>query len=61
MEDGEGGDGGRRLLVRACLLSCGLSALVCLVVLCLSAPALVLLYLVPMGICWLGFCRRDSC
>jgi hypothetical protein len=35
-------------LVRACLF------------VCLSAPALAL-YLVSMGICWLGFCRRDSC
>jgi hypothetical protein len=31
-----------------------LSALVCLVVLCLSAPALVSMYLASMGTCWLG-------
>jgi hypothetical protein len=46
------GNGGRRtemgMLGFACLFAC------------LSAPALAL-YLVSMGLCWLGVRRRDSC
>jgi hypothetical protein len=48
----EDGDEGTRMEMEDGVELC-LSALLCLVVLCLSAPALVL-YLASMGTCWLG-------